>query len=500
MQGRRPFQIFFVGFGARNGTDISIVLGDGEDMYLEPSRTIIGLTFLYLSCAFALPITPELLTDTPQSVSTYSTDIFGTTSIWAITWSCWSTIFACTWIAVHPNIPGPEDSQWSLLRKRMAIMGCALIAPEYVLGWAARQYWAARYLAKQHQEHGWTMSHGFFIGMGGFTLHDQRGTAVKILEPKELEKLYNEGKVAWPSITEEEIQDRSKGDYLSKGVVLLQMSWFIIQCIVRAAYGLAITELEVVTLTFAVLSGITYHLWWHKPLDVRRSVPVYLLPQDPQSPIRKELQILQQSLIIPNPNSRELNSTSTSQPNSTRIQRLPEFLPKQRQEHGIFFGLAHVFIYHSLLEFLQAVGEIEGSTALHSSSPLGVHTFYSPWDDMNQSHFFVISFTICVAVVFGGIHCIAWSFQFPSPQERLAWRISAAFTSGEPILYGLLIIIDNHQVALLTICAKTLFVSVTIMYFVARIVLLVLPCIALRALPPSALIDIQWLSLFPHIG
>jgi hypothetical protein len=415
-----------------------------------------------------------------------------------------STIFTCTWIAVHPNIPGPKDSQRAVLCKRMAIMGCALIAPEYVLGWAARQYWSARYLAKRHQDHGWTMAHGFFIGMGGFILYDQRGAAaIKVLEPKELEKLYNEGKVAWPSITEEEIQDKSKGDYLSKGIVIVQISWFIVQCIVRAAYGLAVTELEVVTLAFAVLSGITYYLWWHKPLDVRRSVLVYLLPQlnqGPQSPIREEIQILQQSPIIPNSNYREPKFTSTSQPNFSRILRLPDFIRKQRQEHGVFFGLVYVFIHDSLLGFVQAAGEIEGSTALHYSSPLHVHTFYSPWDDMNQNHFFIISFPICVAVVFGGIHCMAWSFQFPSQQEQLTWRISAAFVSGEPIFYGLLIIIDNYQVPLLTICVKALFILATVMYFVARIVLLVLPCITLRALRPSALIEIQWSSLLPHIG
>ena len=295
-------------------------------MYQRP-RTTIVLTFLYLSCAFALPTTPEPPTSTPPSGFPHNTNIFCTRSIWSIIWSCTSTIFACTWIAVHPNIPGPNDSQCAVLCKRMAIMGCALIVPEYVVGWAARQYWAARHLAKRHHEHGWTMAHGFFIGMGGFTLYDQSGTAVKVLEPEELEKLYNEGKVAWPSTTEEEIQDRSKGDYLSKGIVLVQMTWFIIQCIVRAAYGLAVTELEVATLAFTVLSGITYYLWWHKPLDVRRSVPVYLLPQlnqDPQSPINEEIQIPQQSPIIPNPNYREPTySTSTSQPNFTRIQRLP---------------------------------------------------------------------------------------------------------------------------------------------------------------------------------
>ena len=302
----------------------------------QPPRTTIVLTFLYLSCAFALPTTPELPTDAPPSVFTHSTNIFGTRSIWNIIWSCFSTIFACTWIAVHPNIPGPKDSQWAVLCKRIAIMGCTLIVPEYIIGWEARQYWAARQLAKRHPEHGWTMAHGFFIGMGGFTLHDQRGTAVKVLEPEELEKLYSEGKVAWPSITEEEIQDRSKGDYLSKGIVLVQMSWFIIQCIVRAAYGLAITELEVATLAFAVLSGITYYLWWHKPLDVRHSVPVYLLPQlnqDPQLPISEEIQILQQSPIIPNKKF-HLHLTTPLHPNPTA----PCLYPKTTARTWYFLG------------------------------------------------------------------------------------------------------------------------------------------------------------------
>jgi hypothetical protein len=174
----------------------------------------------------------------------------------------------------------------------------------------------------------------------------------------------------------------------SKGIVLVQISWFIMQCIVRAAYGLAVTELEVSTLAFAVLSGVTYYLWWHKPLGVQCSVPVYLLPQlnqHPQSPISEEIQILQQSPIVPNPNYRKPNSTSTSQPNFTRIKRLPSFIRKQRQEHGLFFGLAHVFIHNSLLAFFQAAGDIAGSTKLRESSPLSVYTFYSPWDDMYQN-------------------------------------------------------------------------------------------------------------------
>jgi hypothetical protein len=47
--------------------------------------------------------------------------------------------------------------------------------------------------------------------------------------------------------------------------------------IARGAYGLTVTELEVVTVAFVSLTGVIYYLWWDKPLDVRCSIPVHLL-------------------------------------------------------------------------------------------------------------------------------------------------------------------------------------------------------------------------------
>ena len=158
-------------------------------------------------------------------------------------------------------------------------MGYALIAPELIILWAVRQHYGAKYLAEQHQRRGWTMPHGFFAIIGGFTLHDERGTALRILEPIELKTLSEAGRIEWPSIIEEEIQDRSKGDYLSKAIVLVQTSWLVTQCIVRGAYRPEVTEL-VATLAFAAMMGMTYYLWWNKPLDVRCSVLVYLLKDD----------------------------------------------------------------------------------------------------------------------------------------------------------------------------------------------------------------------------
>ena len=73
-------------------------------------------------------------------------------------------------------------------------MGYVLIIPEMVILWAARQHFGAKHFAKKHQRRGWTMTHAFFLIMGGFTLHDEQGIPLRILEPIDLESLFEAGK------------------------------------------------------------------------------------------------------------------------------------------------------------------------------------------------------------------------------------------------------------------------------------------------------------------
>lgn len=84
-----------------------------------------------------------------------------------------------------------------------------------------------------------------------------------------LKQALAEDLIRFPTITEDEINDRSKGDALSKGFALLQLTWFIIQIIARAAQGLAISELELTTAALAGLNSTMFIFWWSKPHDVR---------------------------------------------------------------------------------------------------------------------------------------------------------------------------------------------------------------------------------------
>jgi len=67
-----------------------------------------------------------------------------------ILWSCFATIFTCTWLSVHPNMPGPDEKPWKTALGRLESMFCSLICPEMVIYWACRQWFAARSLQDKY--------------------------------------------------------------------------------------------------------------------------------------------------------------------------------------------------------------------------------------------------------------------------------------------------------------------------------------------------------------
>jgi len=138
---------------------------------------------------------------------------------------------------------------------------------------------------------GWTRTHGLFLIMEGFQLFERSdqpprlasekndyfargvGKFIRILDFKDV--LQHELEAVIPFITEDEIKDKGKSDAISKIIVLLQTSWFIIQCIARGIKHLPLTELEIVTLAYAMLNFFVYIFWWDKPCNVGCPIRVY---------------------------------------------------------------------------------------------------------------------------------------------------------------------------------------------------------------------------------
>ncbi|KIJ92024.1 hypothetical protein K443DRAFT_652322 [Laccaria amethystina LaAM-08-1] len=199
-------------------------------------------------------------------------------TIFIIVWNCIVTITLCTWFSVHPNIPGPDEGRWKVTGRSIELMLWGLIAPELILTWALRQWRGARYIRQNVHELcdvEWTTTHGHFVQMGGFKLMD--GDVNKgVLTAEKFQELLRAKKIDLPTITEEEIKDRSKGDGLSATLTIVQTTWFIVQFIFRLSQGLAVTHIEWLTVAVAIFNGALYFCWWQKPLNVQFPIPLAL--------------------------------------------------------------------------------------------------------------------------------------------------------------------------------------------------------------------------------
>jgi len=222
-------------------------------------------------------------------------------------------------------------------------------------------------------------------------------------------------------VTEDEIADRSKGNALSKIIFMLQSSWFILQYLACRAQGLSSTQLELTTLALASLNGITFLLWWDKPVGAQMPVRVYLNRKLTEAERKVEgvsdfftgdqIYVDQQlqrhrsrrSLLVPS----EAFVTAILHSEFKRyfvvlIPFLP-FLP-------LFVLVAFFFAFLLTLADL-ALG---GSTSFLADAT-HVPTFYAPRH--RYSEWFHIVLLTSLGSIFGGIHCAGWSFPFPSYAE-----------------------------------------------------------------------------------
>jgi hypothetical protein len=72
-------------------------------------------------------------------------------SVWDILWACLATLFACTWVSVHPNISAPTESSWRIFLRRLELMFWTVIGPESIISWAFRQWLGAREFEKLYK-------------------------------------------------------------------------------------------------------------------------------------------------------------------------------------------------------------------------------------------------------------------------------------------------------------------------------------------------------------
>jgi len=126
-----------------------------------------------------------------------------------------------------------------------------------------------------------------------------------------------------------------------------------------------------------------------------------------------------------------------------------------------------------------------------------VGTFY-PTDWVTGSKAFSISLVVAITVAFGGIHCVGWSFTFPSTVERTVWRVASLMIVCIPVVL-LPIAAFGIIIGRFVLFVNMTTLSVLFLYLLGRLALLVLPVLCLRSLPPAAFHVVHWTSFIPHI-
>ncbi|CAK5284125.1 unnamed protein product [Mycena citricolor] len=410
-------------------------------------------------------------------------DINNCRRLYDIIWGCLTTIFACVWVSVHPNVPPPNKGWFWYLGRRLKLMCIAVVAPELMVGFALRQFLYSQAFARKYSV---SLTHGFFYCAGGFVdaAHHPIVTLKQVDRPGIIDAIRR--------VKSSDIRDKSKGDAFSKGVVLAQCAWFTTQCIARLVQQIPVTELEVATLGFAVVNFFVWLLWWRKPLDVQEAIELE---------IGDGYRALRQSTDIAESPDLNVGNAALLDADQRPKTELEEDRPVRTQiALGARFSATITGFYHE--------------DAYNPEAADFVPDFWShaKADDMlskdQETVFFV--FLAVIATIFGAIHCAAWDADFRSSLEQKIWRGSSVVVAVVPLmilLSGFTLVLSHSESAHSPHAADTtggsafvaLLLTSLMVYFFARVSLLVIPLSTLRALPDSAYLDVNWSSYLPHI-
>ncbi|KAI0898760.1 hypothetical protein F4806DRAFT_506727 [Annulohypoxylon nitens] len=405
----------------------------------------------------------------------------------SIIWSCVLVLVTSIWTAIHLNLPAKDEKWVHIIARRVRWGFMAILAPDLLTLIAANQWESARRsVAKIKEVAGskqWTLEHAFYADSGGFHLQPVGGPSFPI-NANTIHFLVSRQYIRLPEVSEEEILDKSKTDAFAKSFTLLQTSWIAVQSIARAIQGLSISPMELFTLAFLVSTASSYFFWWHKPKDV--GVPIFV-----------ECKYSIATILAENGRSDNeyVNTPLDFVAHSTR------FCERRR----------------TLRNFdLEKRGQDSGMQRI----PLQ----RIPDDDFMLSLPCLLIYLLAIpAMIHSCIHLAGWNFAYPTPIEKLLWRISSiVLAAGSSICVAVIRLLtklgyegeynlawawvnadrkrsnnSDHKVfsafgdSFLTLC--------TLILVIVRCFIITEAIISLRKLPADVFETPDWANFIPHV-
>jgi hypothetical protein len=272
-----------------------------------------------------------------------------------------------------------------------------------------------------------------------------------------------------PQISVRQLERLDRGEALVKFLALVQVAYLIVQLIARKIENLPSSQLEIAALAYSASSMITYVLYWNRPQGIE-SIYVVKAKKMPQKDF-------------------------------LRYMLGPVYLWSTRMTEHTFdkeFDLAPI-----------------PNDSCHFTDQFGA----SLWDGIFANNTEIISLAfgaLAGGMLFGGLHCLAWNFQFPTSGEALAWRVCSVITSSLPPLSIVPLAMwlqlnpyegseSNDETNAKRVKVRRYIVGAAVIvvflipYVLARLFLIVEIFRSLFFLPPEVFIE-TWSGTFPHWG
>ena len=394
-----------------------------------------------------------------------------------VVWSCASTLCICLWAQLHLNVPGPKEKLITRFWRRLRWLILGALVPETLLLMAGGQWASARrsradmqalhHAARDRGTCHWTIVHGFHADSGGFVLRSP-DTPDFPVSAKQIHYLVERNYIAMPSISKDEIMDKSNGDIFTKSLACLQTIWFLFQITARLVAKQHVSPLEIQAGAIILCTVNTYLMWLHKPLDVNH--PTVLVTETPMARILKEAgpDAMQHYRYTP---------LDFVEPHAHILAIWPRFCP---EDTGAYKGPI--------------------SRIPNDQNPR--------LDTLLLRAYFGF-----VVICFSTSSFIEWYFPFPSGAEKIVWRVCCVTAEASLFVHAVAEAIGNRRLRDGTMTysymegyklnwpfGALLFWIPFVLYTLARTVIVGVSISSLRGLPADCYTTISWLKAVPHIS
>ena len=324
------------------------------------------------------------------------------------------------------------------------------------------------------------MTHAQFAVDEGFHIDSGRSSGLQC-DTLGLERLVEGGFLSRPPISHDELESRSKSDWLLKTIAILQISYYISQTLVRALQHIGVTPLEILVVAFIFCTVLSYAFNWSKPQGIQ--YPIIITHQGGATGTKCSTAVPQSGVPQPDIPQQDTTQQDTPQPG----------MPRESGQ-----------IVHCLTAFrpprtvLRLNDNDTGHIVLPGPRP--------PEDLIFEGRTLLvllpIKTSIIVATLFGAIHCLAWTSPFPHAAELLIWRICAIVTTclPLPLVLHYQYRSDRFKFYPRFLKNRRIMFALGTTYAVARIILILLAFTALRPLPADTYQTVDWTRYLPNFS